>query len=474
MNNFTGASGANLPGGDLHTQNQAKAAENLPKFEKSIKTVSHTDGLFALIFLILGYIFIIWLGFPLPRRQNLKNQIRIIIFTALYMGAVVSYGHKKGIEPAEESKFWAVILACQRIFIPYSNGAKLLLMIPTRAYFTFCRGNGFANRKESGRYMAADMLNCYVLMPFANFFTGIPALGRLIFKGEKNRKPQKGYRGQIAFGLLMAFFALSLVMPLLAGADSNFSFGFLRDFSKDFFGSDFMVKFRVYTFFALPVAGYIYGLAFSAMSREKYGALSPSLGLKIRQNMQISYAVSLKIFLWAVCGVYIRFMLLQADYILGVFAGRLFAGMTWSQYAREGFGQLCTVAGINLGFLAICTLLVKDSRENKKLTGAKTALCVLSLLLLATALAKMIMYMYVFGLTEKRIISTVFLLWLAGVFIMYIINLRKPFNIAKSALVRGAVICTVMLSFNLKGISDGFNRRHGYDENISVYTQYRD
>ena len=50
--------------------------------------------------------------------------------------------------------------------------------------------------------------------------------------------------------------------------------------------------------------------------------------------------------------------------------------MTYAEYARRGFFELCTVSGINLGVIGAAHLIVK--RDKIKILKAETAaLCIL-------------------------------------------------------------------------------------------------
>ena len=95
-------------------------------------------------------------------------------------------------------------------------------------------------------------------------------------------------------------------------------------------------------------------------------------------------------------------------------------------------------------------------------------LCVLSLLLLSTAMAKMVMYIAAYGLTVKRIISTVFLVWLVMVFVMCITRLYKPFNLVKAAVISGVVIFCILFSFDIGLHSHNFNKKYGFEEKTVV------
>jgi hypothetical protein len=92
---------------------------------------------------------------------------------------------------------------------------------------------------------------------------------------------------------------------------------------------------------------------------------------------------------------------------------RSHAHLTYAQYARHGFFQLLVVAGLAL----VVVLLLDWSQERR--TRATTVLALAFVLLvgavMASALQRMRLYQREYGLTELRVYSTAFMLWLAVV-----------------------------------------------------------
>ncbi|HCF70927.1 MAG TPA: DUF4173 domain-containing protein, partial [Syntrophomonas sp.] len=63
------------------------------------------------------------------------------------------------------------------------------------------------------------------------------------------------------------------------------------------------------------------------------------------------------------------------------------------EYARSGFFELCRIAAINLIVLLAANLLgQKQSRKDKALKIFNSLLAIITLVLIATALSKMAMY----------------------------------------------------------------------------------
>lgn len=95
-------------------------------------------------------------------------------------------------------------------------------------------------------------------------------------------------------------------------------------------------------------------------------------------------------------------------------------GLTYAQYARSGFFQLVWIAALVLGVVALAVKIAPPGRERllKALLGA---LCVLTLVVLASALRRLDLYEDAYGLTRIRISVHAVILWLGGVFALVVL-----------------------------------------------------
>ncbi|MDD6456683.1 MAG: DUF4173 domain-containing protein, partial [Lachnospiraceae bacterium] len=66
-----------------------------------------------------------------------------------------------------------------------------------------------------------------------------------------------------------------------------------------------------------------------------------------------------------------------------------------------------------------------------------------------TALSKMVLYIRVYGFTQLRVITSTFLLWLAGVFVLFLIWQKKQLPIVRYSLLSGAAICAFLCALPL-------------------------
>lgn len=88
------------------------------------------------------------------------------------------------------------------------------------------------------------------------------------------------------------------------------------------------------------------------------------------------------------------------------------AGLTYAEYAREGFFQLLAVAGITL---VVLLALDNGTRAVRLLSQAAVAL---TLLIVVVALRRLHLYEQAFGLTMLRLFVVTFAVWVGAVFVL--------------------------------------------------------
>jgi Domain of unknown function (DUF4173) len=94
------------------------------------------------------------------------------------------------------------------------------------------------------------------------------------------------------------------------------------------------------------------------------------------------------------------------------------AGLTYAEYAREGFAQLMATAVLTLGVVAAAARWARRTgRSDERLLRALLGcLCVLCLVVLASALMRLGLYEQAYGYTRARVAAQATMLWLGGVF----------------------------------------------------------
>lgn len=139
-------------------------------------------------------------------------------------------------------------------------------------------------------------------------------------------------------------------------------------------------------------------------------------------------AIELGIVLGALNLLFLAFVLVQLRYFFGG-SSRVerTTGLTYADYAREGFFELVTVAALVLAVLLLVDWLrQRTSRLGERIFRALSAtLIVLLFVVMASALQRMRLYQREYGLTELRLYTTAFMLFLAVVFVWFVVTVMR-------------------------------------------------
>lgn len=259
--------------------------------------------------------------------------------------------------------------------------------------------------------------------------------------------------GQILLGVLLAVPVLLIAGSLLASADAVFS-RFFADFIQ--YWRNLSIKERLFDLaLTLVLFPFIFSYLESCRSRwqllprRKDPAELPQSqpALSHRERSLNMSPVTLISFLSSVNLLYILFAIIQVAYLTGAFQFILPDGMTYAEYARNGFFELAGIAPINV----LLILLAVKGAGRQGLAGR--ILRVQSLLLVAgsfvqwlSAIFRMQMYIRAYDLTLMRFFVSAFMILMAVVFVLLVIKEFRPsFAFFKAAAI-AAVLSLVILN----------------------------
>ena len=99
------------------------------------------------------------------------------------------------------------------------------------------------------------------------------------------------------------------------------------------------------------------------------------------------------------------------------------AGLTYAEYARQGFWQLLAAGALTLAVVAAAVLLahMRDRRDALLLRVLLGVLCALAIVVVFSALHRLRLYEDAFGLTRSRLAAEAFALWLGALFGLLIV-----------------------------------------------------
>jgi hypothetical protein len=99
------------------------------------------------------------------------------------------------------------------------------------------------------------------------------------------------------------------------------------------------------------------------------------------------------------------------------------AGLTYAEYARQGFWQLTAAAVLTLVVVKTASVVAetRTDGERRLLRALLALLCLLTLVIVASAFHRLRLYEAAFGLTRPRLAAEAFILWLGGAFVLVLL-----------------------------------------------------
>ena len=467
------------------------AAQNIPSVpagKPADRSAPYTpaDFLFSILFLFVGWSY--WhILFGSADAFLIGNlNLGVPLFTVIFTAVSLAYMLFSRIRPTAESWFWlavTLLLGTGAAHTPASSILNDFLMAAlhfSAVYWVLCATGRLLGRGRTSDWILFDLVNLIFIIPWVNFGRQITSFfGWISQKVRARRTAGKQKAGKkksrvlpVLAGILAACLCLLIVMPLLFHADRRFealfsdSFGLFSAWINRLFWGEHGLFARFSPFEAvisLLVSLWLFGLVHGCIKARHTDIIRTEPLRKAGKQLRVAPNVTLAVILFALSLIYLLFIGFQASYLFGAFAGKLPAGFSHAEYARNGFFELCAIAAVNLAVLAAVNLISrKQHRENKLLTGGNIIVSALTLLLLVTAASKMGLYMQAYGLTVKRLLVMVFLVWIAAVFICILVLQFRPLPLTRIAAFLGAVLFTVFCLFPIDSLTQKYNLRYGH------------
>ena len=215
--------------------------------------------------------------------------------------------------------------------------------------------------------------------------------------GERDRKKKGGRFQAAAIGLLAAIPFLIVILALLISADAVFSDLLER-------AAEGMNLWNTGGMIALTALIFVLSYSYlRGLTADLTTAPAPGKGKEKKKYQPVSALA----FTSVTALVYLFFCGIQVAYL---FWGkmRLPDGLTWAQYARQGFFQLLFVCLINLALVLVCLAAFEESRA---LRAVLTAISLMTYIMIASSAYRMLLYIQNYHLTFLRL----FVLWALGV-----------------------------------------------------------
>jgi hypothetical protein len=248
---------------------------------------------------------------------------------------------------------------------------------------------------------------------FEAVFGAVPLLSRDVKWGELRRDGWSRHGLAAARGIAIALPLLLLFGSLLVAADAAFDSLVSSTFNLDVpLTLSHLLLALVFAWFA---AGVLRGLVLRPGEKAEAAGIvpapaftPPSLGI-----------VEVATVLGLLDVLFLAFVVVQLPHFFGSYQNLLAPGTaTFSDYARRGFFELCAVAALVLPLLMGMHWLLRkaEPRAERVFRIVAGVMVGLVFVIIASGLHRMGLYLSAYGLTELRVYTTAFMLWLTAVF----------------------------------------------------------
>lgn len=402
--------------------------------------VSHADKVFAGAMFLLAFLAVDSFGIY---SNHAYYGVGVTAYTFLYGMACLSYARMSGRKAGMEAVFWFGVMglsAASYAFVYHQTLMvfhALFLRLVT-LYFTAVVFGALITGRTSGFFLW-DGINLLLLIPLANWKAQWMAVRD---SGKYDRLI--AIVSKAFLGIVVAIPLFYVVIHLLNGADDNF--GRMLERLADHVWERFDT-WGINLLLAVPVGAYLFALCYGSAHKRKTDSIKTEEVRQFCNKCAVVPRVSVYTVLIGICLLYVLFIWLQGGYYLDAMRGILPEGFTYSEYARKGFFELVNISILNLCIVLACRLLCQKGGELLRRTGT-VAISVLTLFLIATAMTKMFLYIQAYGLTPMRVIPSVFMAFLAVVFLLIIAAQFKPVQVAPVA------VCVFALGYAVLSVSN--------------------
>jgi hypothetical protein len=354
-----------------------------------------------------------------------------------------------------------------------------------------CSCHSLLKRMLDG-FVVVDLARHSLVVPFRHFGWMFLCLASLFGRLVRGKRARKAVLVGLV-GLVATVPLLLCVIVLLSAADDGF-YALVDHALVTLMALDpaRLVEYAGELVIGLPVACYVFGATVGNVAqrlRPSWGG-DQKTGGRLAQAHEVEqsvgrlrivppalFALPLGVFAF----VYLVFFIAMGSYLFSALQGELPESLTYAQYARRGFFELCCVAAINLVIVAFVHLTVRrrhDGTEAGAGPGARgripRAICLVggivsleTCLLVVVAASKMLLYIDAYGLTRLRLYTIWFMLLLLAAFVLLTLWHMRRFNMARPLV---AVACALTLALGLVN-TDAIIAHYNVDRYLSGKTE---
>lgn len=323
----------------------------------------------------------------------------------------------------------------------------------TYCYYIFA-ANGNSTKKGFNDFIVVDYHKALFVAPFNKLGSMLQGM----FSGRT--KKSGAVLGKLIKGGLIAFIPTILVCGLL-----SYDRGFYRIIENmgSYIDMDAGNVFSNIWQLGLGiiVGQYVFRLFLASSDKEVEATNEEECVAKLK-SIQKAHVITTLTAVLPIIFIYVIFFISQWGYYMSAFSGKLPEGLSYAEYAREGFFQLCMVSFINMIIIVFVQLFmnVENPVVAKIKVGIVITYAICTLILIATAMSKMTLYIESYGLTQKRVYSSWLMIVLA---ILFVVAAVKQFVKKLNAVAVSMAVVVVMFAGLALSNVDGLIARYNVD-----------
>lgn len=385
---------------------------------------------FAFCALIAAYLFVSLV--PLS-----DNPLGYLILTAVFFGITIVFALITGGRFSLYSALAVVVgLAVSLFRMIHGNAFLFPAFLINALLYAYLVVSLYGNHSRSlgGRFLL-DIAKgvAYMFISFGCFFKDL-------------FKPRGSKKNSAALLIVLAGVVAALVLLLIVGSLLSYDKNFAAMMPKIDLEtiSDFIIK----LLFTVPVAAVIYSIYASSRERKLPSVSSEESFNRTASCIKVIPMIIIALPIAALLIMYVLFFISQWAYYMSAFTHALPEGYSAAEYAREGFFQLCAVACINAFLIVVLECFAKKSTKGMNTLSRVLSilLSLATLVLIATAISKMLLYIDLYDMTRDRLYVTVFLVFLALAFVIVILSVLFKKVKALPLIIGIAIIFLVVFS----------------------------
>jgi len=253
-------------------------------------------------------------------------------------------------------------------------------------------------------------------------------------------------------GICISVPILAIMIPLLIRADAAFD-GLMQ----------LLPEFKLGQLLNTLILGSVFSCFFYTQAVSLRHAKAVEITSRPRKGVN---AITVNTVLAAVCLLYGVYLVSQLAYLSGGFAGILPQEYTMAEYARRGFFEMAVLSGCNLAVMVFSLGFVQKTDRSPLVTRLLCLfLGLVTLFLIATASAKMFLYIDAYALSRLRLLTQIIMLFLAvttGIIMIWLFLPKLPYMkaILLAAMLIGAAtlwmdVNTQVASYNVNAYLNG-------------------